>query len=114
MWLVTTRGFYSVVKADGDDDMVMVRARCKKDIDALADLLAGYEAYRTPEADYRWKVKVPRTLWAEVCAHLAGEIDYPNFKARIDQENRHRHYVYVGVWSRLLLIEDEDGVPTAT
>ena len=40
MWLMTTRGFFSVVEHREDDNILLIRARCKQDIEALADLVA--------------------------------------------------------------------------
>ena len=36
MWLMTTRGFFSVVAHNADPDRVLIRARCRGDIDAVA------------------------------------------------------------------------------
>ena len=41
MWLMTTRGFYSVVEHRDDADRLLVRARTREDIEALAGLVAA-------------------------------------------------------------------------
>lgn len=37
MWLMTTRGFYSVVEQRDDANRLIVRARCQADIEALRE-----------------------------------------------------------------------------
>ena len=37
MWLMTARGFYSVVEHRDDADRLIVRARCQTDIAALRE-----------------------------------------------------------------------------
>ena len=39
MWLMTTRGFYSVVEHRDDADRLLVRARTREDIEALEAVL---------------------------------------------------------------------------
>ena len=38
MWLITTQGFYSAVEHREDPERLIVRARTREDIEALADI----------------------------------------------------------------------------
>lgn len=93
MWLFTQYGFFSVVcgrDLDGnggslDPDTLMVRARSHKHLSSLMSRfpsLEGCEIVETPLTDYRYRIVVPKSTWAEVAKELAAEIDYGNFKSR--------------------------------
>lgn len=116
MWIFTPIGFYSVVEHREDPGSVLVRARVREDLERLQEairalaegrlaegrLAAGRlggppcpELLETPEADYRYRITIPRPLWAELAHALAGAIDYPNFKdevARRQGPRRAEHY----------------------
>ena len=103
MWLMTTRGFFSVVEHREDDNLLLIRARCKQDIEALADLVPA-----TPinllDADYAWRIEATRAQWAEAPVAMLAEVTYPNFKNAID--DRDHHDAYLGVWHQLLVLDD--------
>ena len=80
MWLLTTRGFYSVVLHREDPLLLLVRSREESDLLALRDLAPGIEPCYDPDADYPWGAEVPREEWSFVMSSLAREIDYPSFK----------------------------------
>lgn len=104
MWMFTTDGFFSTVQDDycGQDE-VMVRARCRQDLEALRSRMGwAAEVLTTPQADYRWRMKVSRSQWAAYAAQAAGGIDYPNFKAQaLDAAGRHRSRAYHACWAAL-------------
>lgn len=102
MWLLTPRGFYSVVANNDDPETVLVRARVRGDLEELADLVGGLEILETPERDYRWRAVVSRTAWSGALVLLAAEIDYPNFKSEVALRQGHeRAGVYHEVWATL-------------
>lgn len=107
MWLITTRGFYSIVADHYEDGNVLVRARVREDLEALGDLIRGLEVVETPERDYRFRVSVPREVWEGVAAVLAEEIDYPNFKSAVaERQGSARAHVYSDVWVTLLALQE--------
>ena len=83
MWLMTTRGFFSVVEHREDDNLLLIRARCKQDIDALAELVPA-----TPisilDADYAWRIEATRAQWAEALLALLAEVTYPTSRTRFE------------------------------
>ena len=103
MWLMTTRGFYSAVRHREDPDRVLVRARCRADIDALGDLLAG-EPILLQDADYAWRIEATREEWQRAVAVLVEEIDYPNFKDAVG--DRAHHDAYFQVWDVMRELDD--------
>lgn len=104
MWIMTTRGFYSVVEHRDDSSKVMVRARCKKDIDALSELLPSAEPFELQTSDYAWRVVVPRAEWIEALTEMSKQIDYDNFKNAVSSPKHHD--AYMNVWSDLLVLDD--------
>lgn len=108
MWLMTPRGFYSAVQKRGDaPTRLTVRARDKQDLENLKDLLPNAKPYRKRGySDYPWRINVSVAEWAEVCAQLALEVTYDNFKDEVKRvQGSERAAVYSRVWSALLNIE---------
>jgi hypothetical protein len=106
MWMLTTRGFFSVVAHRHDDALVLIRARVRDDLLALRPLAPGLEPYSEGGSDYPWRAEMPRDEWARVAALLAAEIDYENFKSAIaDRQGDDRAIVYSQVWSVLRELE---------
>ncbi len=103
MWLMTTRGFYSVVAHRDHPDRVLVRARCQADIEALSDLLPA-EPIALANADYGWRVDVTRADWEAAAQVLAREIDYPNFKSAVLDPAHHD--AYMRVWGVMTALDD--------
>ena len=107
MWLVTTRGFYSVVENHDDPDGLLVRARVRGDLESLADLIRGLEVEETPDRDYRFRASVARDAWGIAAGELGREIDYPNFKDAVaERQGSSRAHVYSGVWGILLELQE--------
>jgi hypothetical protein len=113
MWLVTNRGFYSGIAHRDDPEVIMVRARTDRHLEAIKDLLPeGTQIVKTAHADYPCRVIITRAAWVELCTALAGEVDYPNFKDSVDDRARGKskkarrdasydHSVYMSVWGVL-------------
>jgi len=104
MWLFTQYGFYSVVCARDlagnpariDLDTFMVRARTRRHLESLQTRfpqLAAAEIADTTGTDYRYRMVVAKSVWAEVARELAAEIDYGNFKARAERSSHDDRYV---------------------
>jgi hypothetical protein len=111
MWLMTTRGFYSVVEHRDDADRLLVRARTREDIEALADLV-GSEPVWLGTADYAWRVETTRDEWKAAMQVLVGEITYPNFKSAI-KDDAHVH-AYHQVWGVMHELNDTVGPARAS
>lgn len=105
MWLMTTRGFYSAVQHRDDPDRLLVRARCRADLDALADLVPG-EPQRIETADYPWRIEVTRAAWQAAVQVLVAEVTYDNFKSAVHDEAHHA--AYLRVWGVMQDLESLD------
>ena len=108
MWLISSIGFFSVVRDTHTDGHVLVRARVREDIQALAQRLGerAPKIVHTPERDYAFRISVPAATWVSLAGELAGEIDYPNFKDHVAAEQGYeRARTYGHVWSTLLRLQ---------
>jgi hypothetical protein len=111
MWLVTDRGFYSVVDKGDREGYLCVRGRVREDIEALFELdpLAAYadDVIETHDSDYRYRVYVRREDWVRAAADLAARIDYDNFKNHVArQQGRDRASTYSEVWQDLYRLQN--------
>lgn len=93
MWLCTIYGFYSVVvgrpdlsdDADGGDK-VMVRARVRQHLTNLQETfteLRSAPIIKTEDADYLYRLVIPKQVWAAVIAKLTAGINYHDFKGEV-------------------------------
>ncbi len=101
MWIFTPLGFFSVVGHRDRPDTLLVRARCREDLERLRDRhLPGIELHENAGSDYRWRAFVARREWETAAAALAAGIDYPNFKEAVaDRQGRDRAALYHDVWA---------------
>ena len=112
MWLMTTIGMFSAVCPRTEDgrggqvetDRIMVRARVRSHIEALQERfgeLGGAELIETPHADYRFRIIVDKTAWAEAVGQMIGEQDYDNFKNAADSLQGRSGTAYVHALHRV-------------
>jgi hypothetical protein len=94
MWIFARKSFLSIVEHADEPRLLLVRARFPGDIEHW---FPEAQIAETPEADYRFRTALPRERVAEAVALRVRQIDYPNFKAGID--DLHRHIAYTKVWS---------------
>ncbi|PSL05655.1 hypothetical protein [Cecembia rubra] len=97
MWIASKDGFVSIVQHRDLMDTLMVRARVKMD---LLSLFTEERILETPDADYRFRVLVPKREMAAIFAEKIKEITYPNFKNEIAQiqSQRDKFSVYHKIW----------------
>lgn len=125
MWLATRYGFFSVTVSNfgSDTGKIQIRARVRKDLEALS-LFAADNMYvtldggpladkiiETSDSDYRYRVIVEREEWALLAYALAADLDYTNFKDEIYRDNPDRERIYMTVWGLLrsgLSVEDDN------
>ena len=104
MWVVTNKGFMSIVAKDengrpsglGPEAIVSVRFRRKRDATAL---FPGYAVTTTPKGDYGFRVFATRTGVARVLVHEALGIDYANFKSSIPDHDEALHDACMEAWA---------------
>ena len=107
MWIFNKDGFFSAVAHREKPDHVMVRARRREDIEALARAL-GVEAELTPNADYAYRVTVSKSDFADYMQASVLDLDYPNFKSACAGHGA-RSRAYMDVWSVMNDFQAETG-----
>jgi hypothetical protein len=121
MWIFSIHGFYSIAcasKPDGslDPESVMVRARCKDHLRNLQKrfaALAGVEIATTPHRDYRYRMIVPKSVWAKLVAELAEEQEWSNFKNQVAKHQGKAGAAYTSalhkVWEIMYRLQESGG-----
>lgn len=120
MWVITTEGFFSIVK-DRDGGGLLVRARVQADLEGLLErerevigrhLPKGSkfpEVNSTPMADYPFRVVLPSETVADILWLAARRIDYPNFKSAVGtRQGFEREGLLHRVWAVLRDLEREN------
>lgn len=110
MWVLTTTGFYSIVKKPSDPPgKLTIRSRIREDLLKLKPYLPSMEyIVESDDSDYRYRTFASPEDVAEALSKIAVEINYSNFKDRISQDSPHRGFIYSQVWAELLRLENLD------
>ena len=89
MWIYTQYGFFSVVQLL--DNQVQVRSRRKEHLIELQKCfpcIQGYSIDSRSGTDYEHRIIMQKSEWVVLAAALANDVDYENFKARVNNINR--------------------------
>jgi hypothetical protein len=108
MWCYTRYGFYSVVQKPGDQDLT-IRSRVRADLERLKlhYLPKLSEIVETNDSDYKFRAKATHAAFADALYHIAQDIDYPNFKDTVaQQQGSDRAKVYTSVWASTMRLTD--------
>jgi len=110
MWLMTSIGFFSIVEKSGDkaEGLLTVRARCRSDLLALKALYLpqASDIEHSEKNDYRYRLHAPKSAVSEAIAKLVADIDYPNFKQRVqERQGGFRAKMYHEVWSSMYSLQ---------
>jgi 8-oxo-dGTP diphosphatase len=103
MWLLTTVGFYSVVRKPGDT-VLTIRARVRSDLEALgAEYLPTLGVIESGGGtDYPYRARVHSRDLASALTRIVEDIDDANFKDSVaTRQGLERAHVYGDVWSAL-------------
>ena len=85
MWIYTQYGFFSVVQLF--DNQVQVRSRRKEHLVELQKCfpyIQGYPIDSRSGTDYEHRIIMQKSEWVVLAAALADDVDYENFKARVN------------------------------
>jgi hypothetical protein len=129
MWVFTRYGFYSVAalpKKKKQKDRVLVRARLRRHLEELQkrfpEELGKLELVTNPRRDYRFRIVVPKAVWATCLFELSMEQDWSNFKSEAERFERVNHMpsAYVDalhdIWTVMFKVQnrvlgDSDDLP---
>lgn len=111
MWLATTIGFFSATVSAEDPSKIQIRARERKDLETLKDVLGlGAEVLETPRADYRYRVIIEPEQFPRILEALAAMVDYSNFKdaVKANPDQAHKVHAYHRVWATMKQFQPVD------
>jgi hypothetical protein len=116
IWVFTQDGFYSVTAYDeapggprpDANELVVVRTRARDDLTRLSGWIHDAEIVATPSADYPFRIVCGREEWARYLVAMTEQIDYTNFKQRVEERlGTRRHDVLLSVWTTLRRLETD-------
>lgn len=119
MWVFTTKGFFSVVEHKNDPNLVVIRARVRKDVDSIKMLfeelgLKASDILESLDSDYRYRIFANRIDWASLMTKLISDMDYTNFKNAVYETDSFeirdkRHEAYLDIWAIMHELQFRDG-----
>lgn len=97
MWIYLPDCHVSIVADSTRAGWVLVRARLRGDLERFASPQA-WEIEETPDADYRWRVFIPREALSRRLQQIAYSLDWPNVKSAIASGDTLRWAWYSKAW----------------
>jgi hypothetical protein len=97
MWVFLNNAFFSIVQHREDDEMVVVRARVKGDLERAFG--EQHEVVELGGSDYRFRMFLNKEYVSDVMKQKVLDIDYDNFKGSIRKQDYDRKHYYYNVWS---------------
>ena len=90
-----------VIDLTGELNDDWLRARRREDIVRLAkdSGMKAKDILELKQADYRYRLKLPKDHWIKYLARKGAEIDYPNFKDIVPARDHARHQAYMNCWA---------------
>jgi hypothetical protein len=101
MWIMTNKGFISIVADRNDKNNLMVRARIKEHLPAIFG--EAVEVTETPDGDYRFRTTLPRYIVSAVVAQLVTDTNYTNFKNSVP--NGPYHDALMETWNTMYRLQ---------
>src|SRR5260370_39860111 len=85
MWIACVDGFCSTVIDKMEPGRMLIRARCKRDVQNLYNRYrkacpSMRKPTRDETRDSRRRLSISKRDWVKLAAELASKADYPNFK----------------------------------
>lgn len=100
MWIMLNNAFVSIVKKDCPRGHLLVRARRLNDIRRAF----GVKATRTTNADYLYRAVIPLADVQHAISAALADINYPNFKASVREDDL--SHAYTRVWVAMADIQN--------
>ena len=92
MWIFAQSAFLSIVEDKEDDDLLLVRARVKGDIE---NHFRNAIVFNTPDHDYAYRARLSREEVADVVALMVLDIRYGNYKQSVQDDRRSGFYAQI-------------------
>ena len=102
MWIMLSDSFISIVNKDCKPGYLLVRARRPGDIEKVFG--KRVKVTRSTDSDYLYRATVPTGAVAMAMHKQVGEIDYPNFKDSVKDDELHS--AYMKVWNAMAGVQN--------
>ena len=106
MWIMSRDGMLSAVQDRESPYHLLVRGRRKKDLKKLAQF-AYVHIRRMDDADYPYRVRVTKPVFAKFMADNIADIQYDNFKDSIKKRDKQYRDFLGYVWLRGIDLEKQ-------
>lgn len=110
MWIMTTVGFFSIVRKPSDDaDTLTVRSRVRDDLKQLRKAYLPNLSLiaENTGSDYPYRAQVDRSELANALGRMILDLNYSNFKDEVyRQQGLKRAKAYGLVWEVLYDLEN--------
>lgn len=112
MWIFNRDGFFSVAATKFcQPGHVAIRSRKKEHLESLMSR-HGIEAEILvfPEADYRFRIQIPKSDWGRVMQEEAMSLDYNSFKDAMADSGASADYLRAmfSIWATVHKIQTEE------
>jgi hypothetical protein len=112
MWVMTSWGVLMPglrpdgTIPEGDNRVLQVRARRKKDLEMLKEKYMGDELgdiISLAHTDYEWRAYCTLEAWGRALGQIGADIDYVKFKETAEKkyDDHQLHSLYLSVWSTI-------------
>lgn len=112
MWIFTRDGFYSVAATKFcEPGEVAVRARKIEHLERLMERHKVEAPILTfPDADYRFRIQIPKELLARILSEEALNLDYNSFKDAMGESASSADYLRVmfSTWAAVRKMQSEE------
>lgn len=110
MWVFTQTGFVSAVRHRDEPDTLVVRARDRESIEALADFCKT-EVVMHAGSDYPYRTFVKEEAYKNWLMRSVEDLDYANYKNRMHDLRDDTFCTALSkVWSVMLAVEDYEAI----
>ena len=109
MWLLSKKGFYSIVQKPWNEpeNTLTIRSRVASDLENLSvDLPNMGSIIKSTDSDYPYRAVATKSDTADAIGKLVAQIEYDNFKNAVEAEQGgQRAGIYSMVWRDLTRLE---------
>ena len=95
MWIMTNKGFVSVVRHRTEVDKLMICAREKSHLTSLLPDYMHDQIYSIPFSDYAYRINVLDDHFAMIINKMIIDIEYDEFKKSVKNNKLSDFYLHV-------------------
>ena len=109
MWIFTDFGFFSAVNNRRNPNQIVLRARVRDDLERLIEKYVPErpEIIANAGTDYKYRIYLDKSVWANILLNATMDIDYTNFKRSVhDKMGDARADSCFNVWNAMYALQE--------